>query len=72
MSKKVLLDVMEGDTFLRQVEFHGHGTPELINGEVIEVFNQKMLHKYVHDNYPSLRRHRFQVAISSQRVICRT
>lgn len=71
MSKNLLLDVMEGDTFLRQVEFHGSGIPKLIDGEIVEVFDQKDLEKYVRDNYPSLNHHSFHVAISSQRVICR-
>jgi hypothetical protein len=68
MSKPILLDIMQGDTFIMQMRYDKHGFPEMIDGEVVEVHRAEDIEEFVYSKRPSLRGKNIRIETTDQRV----
>ena len=52
MSKPILLDIMQGDTFIMQMRYNKRGYPEMIDGEVVEVHRAEDIEEFSTPSVP--------------------
>ena len=69
--KPILLDVMVGDHYECQLRYTKHGYPELINGEIIEVYKEEDLKSFVEECRPSLKGRNYKIFLTDNRI-CRS
>lgn len=67
--KPILLDIMlKGSGFYRQLKYDKPGFPQLVDGEIKEVYDYKDFQKFVEEKLPSLKHREYHIEFSSQRV----
>jgi len=68
MSKPILLDIMQGDTFIMQMRYNKRGYPEMIDGKLQEVHKLEDITEFVYSKRPSLRGKGIKIKFSNQQV----
>ena len=66
--KPVLLDIMQDGRFLCQLRYNKRGFPQMINGEFVEVHDQKDIEEFVYSQRPSLKGKNIKIEFSNQSV----
>ena len=66
--KPILIDIEVNGRFYTQIRYDKHGFPEMIDGNIIEVYDSDELCRYVEEKIPSLKGKNYKAAISSQQV----
>lgn len=64
----VLIDIMIDGLFACQMKYNKRGRPEMIDGEVVEVFKLEDIENYVYERRPSLKTKNIKIEFSNQRV----
>lgn len=66
----IFIDVMGADGyFICQVKYDRKGWPELIDGNVEEVYDSEEIKAFVYKKRPSLRNKNIKLALSKNRVV---
>ena len=65
--RKVLLDVMLDNRYVCQLNYDRHGYPELIDGEIIEVFKEDEIRSFIEEKRPSLKGKDFKVSFTNDK-----
>ena len=65
----ILLDIMKDGRFVCQLRYDKHGIPELIDGEIKEVYDARELEEFVYEQRPSLRNKNIRIEFATQKVI---
>ena len=66
--KPVLLEIMQDGRFLCQLRYNKRGFPQMINGEFVEVHDQKDIEEFVYSQRPSLKGKNIKIEFSNQSV----
>jgi hypothetical protein len=68
MAKKVLIDIMENGRFICQLKYDGMPFPEMIDGEIIPVYDSEDMERFVYEKRPSLRGKDIRIEFSNQKA----
>ena len=68
MNKPILIDIMEKGHFICQLKYEGMPFPELIDGEIIPVYDSEDIEKFVYKQRPSLKGRDIRIEFSNQRT----
>lgn len=67
--KPLLLDVMLGDRFYTQLSYSKRGSPDFINGALVEIHDYDDIKKFVLDRLPTLKGKDIHIEFASQKVL---
>ena len=67
--KTILIDVMLSGRFYTQLCYTKHGTPMLINGDIIEVHKEDDMRKFAEEHLPSIIGKDYKLAFADQKII---
>jgi len=67
----ILLDIMQDGRFLCQLRYTKRGFPRMINGKIVEVYDQEDIEKFVLEQRPSLRDKNITIELANQKVFAR-
>ena len=68
MSKPILIDITERGHFICQLKYEGMPFPEMIDGEIIPVYDSEDIEKFVYEKRPSLRGKDRRIEFSNNKV----
>ncbi len=69
MKEPVLLDVMVGGRFYKQLRYFKHGRPKMVDGKIIEVHDLDEIKAWVLERLPSIANKNYEIGFSQQKVI---
>ena len=66
--KPLLIDIMLDGIWKGQLKYCKHGKPSLIDGEIIEYYEEEELRAFVEEKKPSLKGKPYTIEFSNQRI----
>lgn len=68
MNKGLLLDIMLKDRFVCQLRYMKRGTPVMIDGKIVETYDEDEIRKFIEEVRPSLKGKNYKVEYAKQMI----
>ena len=68
MNSPLLLDIMKDGRFYKQLKYTKRGTPEEIDGKILETFDDFELKNFVEESLPSLKGKNYRIRFSDGKI----